>query len=882
MNTRLGKSFGLAFVVAVGIIAVMVAMGTFSVQKAGADVTDGSVELSLTNQNPDAHTGVTVSFTDTDALAGTDAIEITFAGLTLDNDAASFNEKVTVTGPVSGGGTYAYMVPNGEATVAGLVLTLQLPADTETDIDEETTGDQVFVAGTYTVVIEAGAVTEDDSADVIKTSDMATEATATVVTDDTNQGDGISSEAVQIYDPDVLSSQDAGAGVSVTIEFTTTADIPAGDDVIIDLTDYGVPSSIDADSISIKGPLNGTSATADAADATVSGSKITIEIPDMDGTGTVNDLGDGAVTIRIRSRAGIENPTMSGDGYVIKVTHDGADLYERDPGTINATLKVAPTSGLAGEELTVSGVGYTNGTATIYHVGMAPAVTIDGETTPAYPAVAPAPGSDDSPPPGLTKVGAATASGGSFSTTIEAGDVFTAAGNDLIARGSTGQWGPTDDFTLNGSISIAESVTKGTDLTVKVSKWSKGAITRVTINGEAMETSGDLDPTDNNGASEFKVTVGAGALLGDQTLVLYTADGSAGQKNINIVGIDLTVSPSTAVVGQEVTVTGSGFTDGGAITSLSIGGVNVLLQVSDKAIASGGRVVAAFRIPNDDARLKDAKDYSISLGDGTRTGSATVTIPAPTLTVDPMESRIGTTIDLSGTNWPTGTGANLVSIHYDGIQYSTAIANSDGTWSASIAVPDDADVGETHPVAAKATVGGAADKDNVTKSVDHSTPDAVVTLSSSTAQRGTTITVSGDNFHVFETVAIDIGTSIVTPSPAPTTDGDGSFSADVLVPGLALGNKNVKVVVKRRYEDRIPGDRSDPGRHNHAQRGGVRTSGHGGRPDRGLALRQRHQGLVLLRPQAGRSRPPLTSPWSPAATTSGFRSRPTWTSRARP
>ena len=30
MNTRLGKSFGLAFVVAVGILAVMFALGTFN------------------------------------------------------------------------------------------------------------------------------------------------------------------------------------------------------------------------------------------------------------------------------------------------------------------------------------------------------------------------------------------------------------------------------------------------------------------------------------------------------------------------------------------------------------------------------------------------------------------------------------------------------------------------------------------------------------------------------------------------------------------------------------------------------------------------------------------------------------------------------------
>ena len=52
MNTRLGKSFGLAFVVAVGILAVMFALGTFNAQKAGADTGADAV---LTRDNESAN-----------------------------------------------------------------------------------------------------------------------------------------------------------------------------------------------------------------------------------------------------------------------------------------------------------------------------------------------------------------------------------------------------------------------------------------------------------------------------------------------------------------------------------------------------------------------------------------------------------------------------------------------------------------------------------------------------------------------------------------------------------------------------------------------------------------------------------------------------------
>ena len=66
MNTRLGKSFGLAFVVAVGILALMFALGTFNAQKAGAQVTDQVVEDSIMIEPekpaPGANVRITLTF----------------------------------------------------------------------------------------------------------------------------------------------------------------------------------------------------------------------------------------------------------------------------------------------------------------------------------------------------------------------------------------------------------------------------------------------------------------------------------------------------------------------------------------------------------------------------------------------------------------------------------------------------------------------------------------------------------------------------------------------------------------------------------------------------------------------------------------------------
>ena len=237
---------------------------------------------------------------------------------------------------------------------------------------------------------------------------------------------------------------------------------------------------------------------------------------------------------------------------------------------------------------------------------------------------------------------------------------------------------------------------------------------------------------DPEGGLTFYVRVLKDVRLGSKTIVLFDrgADNERlNSANVDITASDLNVSPSTALVGREVTVTGSGFT--GDVVEITVGDATICddAEDCDIAVASGGRVVAAFSIPNE-APLKDAGDYDVTITDsGGRIGNGTVTIPEPTLTVDPEESRIGSTIDLSGTGWPTGTGANLVGLYYDGEQYASAITDSSGEWSASITVPHEVGVGSTHDVEAKATVGDG-DEDNVTQDAEHSTPDAVVTLSS--------------------------------------------------------------------------------------------------------------------------------------------------------
>ena len=589
----------------------------------------------------------------------------------------------------------------------------------------------------------------------------------------------------------------AGAGVELTINAGGGTAVTPLSEITVTLKNFGVPDDISEDEIVLRetgGSTNNNSANPD--NVRVDGDTIVIEVPDMDGDGSDNNL-TRPFNILIRKRAGITTPTTAGEHHIKVEIEGAAAVYQHL--AIKRTLSVDPKSGGGSTEVTVTGKALANGTATLYSDALIlPDVDEDGMVDV---------GATEEDPD-RSRLKSVTVAGGTFETTVDAKDLMKAGsdGRSVITVSDSNGDEATVVFTVTGTTTLgSDSVGKGKSLEISIADWVEVAPDGVKIDGVPLEIQDedgmalDLVVVDNEATFYVKVIGAVG--LGTKTVVLFAGDKRLDSASVEITAIDLTVSPSTATVGQEVTISGSGFT--GKVESIMVGDATVCDNTDgdtntgndcDIEVASGGRVISGFSIPNK-ADLADDGDYTITVTDSDgRIGSGTVTIPEPTLTVDPTESRFGSTINLSGAGWPTGTGANLVEILYEGIQYSTAITNSNGAWSDSISVPASAGVGQTHTVKAQATVGD--EDDNVAQEADHSTPAAVVTLSSSQAQRGTNVTVSGENFHVFETVMIEIGDSNVTPSPAPTTDGDGSFSTQVLVPGLALGNKNVRVTVK--------------------------------------------------------------------------------------
>ena len=618
----------------------------------------------------------------------------------------------------------------------------------------------------------------------------------------------------------MLEPSTAGANSKITVTFTVPAfaNTNVGDPITLKLEDFGLPSTINPSTVL----LRDDDFTGPASDVSVSSSTITVTIPDMNPTDNLqSSFGDDGdtnigVTMIISARAGITNPSLAkaAGEYKAEVNVADAGAVEVDLSAITRTLTISPDKGKDGTEITVSGKGYNNGAIQIYRFLEDPAAIRVGTDTmdTADPAddvpILLTPGSTHNVPSQAKKIGDSNVSGNSFSLslTIDKDDFGAGGDNWITGRDSDGAWSPLNKrFNLTPRVILPSEVTRGKDLTIKLREWSYGQVTEVRVGGDIVIPVLPLEywvPIATATSSDgFKVTIPASSPLGNLTVKVTGQSGNV-SGSVEVKALSLTIQPSTAVVGQSITVTGEGFHEAvgpntnapeNVINSIMVGGATVPQASYDRNVASGGRVVVNFVVP-DHASLSADGDYTVRITDGGgRQGSATLTIPKETISITPTESRIGSVITVSCAGFPVGA-SKLVTIKYDGTTRDTTTTDSAGNCvSVDIEVPNDAGVGESHKVRAEGNVAGDADAVNV--EVDHKTPKAVVSLSADEASRGSILTISGANFNTFRPVKIEIGDSLVTPSPAPTTDRDGAFSADVLVPGVSLGNRNVRVTV---------------------------------------------------------------------------------------
>ena len=566
-----------------------------------------------------------------------------------------------------------------------------------------------------------------------------------------------------------LSSQEPGAAVQITINASTATAITPNQDIRVDLADFSVPSTIAESAVDISSDgFNGN-----PSNVVVSGKKVTMTVPNVKANGddqTENVVG--SYSIRIKQSAGVTNAASGGE-KTIEWQENFPDGAEKEADvTINRVVKLSKTSGTRGTMITATFKGFANGSATVdLNDDKLAEVTI----------------ADNS---GTLEIDTTSKSfKANQDNTITAED---AAGNSQTGDGAV--------FTIKPKAVVdPEESPVSKEVTIKLSDWPESnEITSVTI-GASNVTPDATTSTDSDGKAEFKVMVPADANRGTQTVKVTgtEVDDStpSATASLSVDVLALTIQPAMVVPGQQITIEGSGFVAGDEISSVSIG--NQTANV-DATANSAGDVVIAVNVPSDesgDGIGSGKKTVSVTATGSGRVAEGSIEVPKAVIALDPATSRRGTTVNVSGSGFPSG---DLVQVKYDndGTSVTVAAGSADASGAVSInfTVPSYARIGSKHDV--EATSVGVFK--GVTAEATHETPGAMVSLSVDSIASGENIAITGVNFPAFATVAVmEIGGVDVRPVPAPATSINGDFESTVLVPQLELGNQTVSVRVSQ-------------------------------------------------------------------------------------
>ena len=742
----IGKSTGIALLMAAAILAALFAMGTFSttgVQAAVSGVTELSATYADTGSENSPRQTLSLSFKSATAVAEDETVKVNLTGFT-----------------VSGSLTGARDIDAATANDAGneITVTFSTAATVDSPIN-------VDISGTIsTPVYGEGMVSvAGSSATVTSTSALALSC----------YGQTMSSDAKNI------SSCEPGAAVRVEVDGTSATAVAVNEDVMVALTGFTVPPTIADSGVLI---YNEAGAARNPTDVQVNEKKVTLTVPNFAGTGETpeglvdlsgagNDTNTTAsYRIVFKQSAGITNSAAAGS-KTIKITDKDATDEEHKV-SIQRVIKLSKTSGARGTMTTATLKGFANGTATL---------KLNGEN-----------------------IGEATISGNTGTEDLDTtSSKFKAGkGNEITATDASGIVQDVSAmFEIKPRVVVdPESAKASQEVTIKLSDWPAAN----TIDSVKIGASYAVLPTprpyiiatgENLGKRDFKVTVPNNVNRGTQTVKVTGSkvtgmDSAPTATTTMMVGVEsLTITPSAVVPGQQITITGSGFGNGVEIISVTIGGMkanNLPDDKEDRMSTSSGNVSVTVNVP-----LGVGKgDKTVALQAGTRIGEGKITVAGPSVEVSPKESLVGSTITVVGSGFGSGERVEVFYGPKGGNLQIEEVGIADGTGNLTIkfTVPSDAGIGQTNSVEVRVRNAPA-----IKASDDHNTPGPMIEVTSE-AQSGGHITITGSNFKSFSILSkVDVGAQKAIPSPAPETDKDGKVVFTVRVPRLSLGSHNVTV-----------------------------------------------------------------------------------------
>ena len=602
--------------------------------------------------------------------------------------------KVTLTGTNLGGATSVTFngVPSTALTLTSATsIAATVPTGATTGLISVTTGAGTGMSATvYTVTVPVPTVT------VLAPTSAFVGAAVTITGTNLTTATAVAFNGVPVT---------AFTVVSAT-QITTTVPVGATTGKVTVTTQGGTATS--TGTFTVIGPPTITSFTPVSG---VVGTKVTLTGTNLGGTTSVtfNGVPSTALTLTSATSIAATVPTGATTGFINVTTGAGtgksATVYTVTVPVPTVTI-LAPTSGIVGAAVTLTGTNLTTATAVAFNGIAVTSFTVVSATqiTTTVPAGA------------TTGKVTVTTSGGTATST----GTFTVIGPPTIAS-----------FTpVSGVVGTKVTLT-GTNL---------GGTTSVTFNGVASTA---LTLTS---ATSIAATVPAGATTGP--ISVTTAAGTATSATVYTVTLPVptvtVLAPTSGIVGAAITLTGTNLT---TATAVAFNGIAV----------TAFTVVSATQITTSVPAGATTGKVTVTTLGGTATSTGTFTvIGPPTITsFTPLSGAVGTKVTLTGTNLGGAT-----SVRFNGVA-ATAVTLTSAT-SIAATVPVGATTG---PISVTTAAGTGTSTGVYTVTIPVPT---VTARSPVTGGVGTGVTLTGTNL-TGATQVLFIGATGTVPVSAPFT-----------------------------------------------------------------------------------------------------------------
>ena len=384
-------------------------------------------------------------------------------------------------------------------------------------------------------------------------------------------------------------------------------------------------------------------------------------------------------------------------------------------------------------------------------------------------------------------------------------------------------------FELEPSVRISpEEANIGDRVTISLFDYPQGIIDTMDIGGLDVVPTPGPGAIETNGEKSFTFTVPSLSNDGERIpkgIQRFDIEvGGVGNDADIIIGTaTLTISHDTVIANQDLTISGSGFTEGTAVVCINQGDItlsNELLEIDTDSldnrcdigtdtgveVTSGGTFTLTVRVrpPGVAAipsSLLTAGTHELKIIDSSNAeGILNITILERTLEITPAAARPRDIVTIIGRNYPgdnPDTGSVSVEVRYEcsAAIFRTVTADPDasGNFLETLRIPTNCAIPSTNTL--KATIGGPTG--TTVDTVTHEIPEGLVRIEPGRGPSGERVTVTGEGFRTFETVAsVEFGGRETLGGRTVNTDAHGNFSVDdVLVPGLDPGIHAVIVEV---------------------------------------------------------------------------------------